>query len=81
VADTLAMVLFEQGVYLRALEINEQASRLAPNDPRFPLHRVEILARYGAVDTARALLDELAVRELGPPERAGVDRLRQQLGR
>jgi putative PEP-CTERM system TPR-repeat lipoprotein len=80
VADTLAMVLLEQGAYQQALETNAKAMRLAPADPRFRLHRAQILGRWGDRAGALAVLDELRAEKLGPVLQTEAEDLRKALG-
>jgi putative PEP-CTERM system TPR-repeat lipoprotein len=81
VVDTLAMALLEEGEYAQALEMNDRASRLAPQQPEFRVHRAEVLGRAGDTAAAAALLDEVLAQNLSPALRQAAEELKRSLKR
>jgi putative PEP-CTERM system TPR-repeat lipoprotein len=59
IADTLAMILLDQGQTQRALELLGQAVRGGATEPDIRYHYAVALARAGETDKARANLQEL----------------------
>jgi Flp pilus assembly protein TadD len=58
--DTLAMLLSEKGDYVKAVELQNKAITLQPQNTAFKLNLAKIHIRGGKKDLARKELDELA---------------------
>jgi Flp pilus assembly protein TadD len=78
IADTLGVILLDQGETARALEVLREATVKSPTQPTINYHYAKALAQSGNKEEARAVLKRVTRGDF--PERAEADALLSQLG-